>query len=471
MQTVLRNRDFRSLVLGRLVTNAGDSLYSVAAMWLVWELTRSPGTTAVAGFLTRLPSVLQLFAGPLVDRWSLRRVLVWTQLVQAVLVLTVPLAWYLDGLTVEVVLVVMPLLSLCNQLVYPAQAALVPRLVEKAELVSANSALALAYQSADLVFNAVAGALVAAVGAVALYLVDSVTFAVAALLFLSIRIPDDEQCRAGEATAHDPVAPVVADGGGSEGNESGTGEEADVDDGKEIDDGDGSTAGADDPFLRDYLDDLWEGVGYVRGTIVFPLLLGGVVANFALAATFPVLPAFSELVAGSGGGVGGDLVGDLPSATIYGALLGAFAAGSLLGSLLASGLSGQPYGRLAIVGFLTSGACWFGALLAPGVLATVALFGLAAVPIGVTNVVASAMIQSLVPESLLGRVSSVAMSLSVVLTPLGALAGGALAEAVSVEAALALGGAGLLFIAVYTVALPSLRRLPPVAEMETLALE
>jgi MFS family permease len=442
MQTVLRNRDFRSLVVGRLVTNAGDSLYSVAAMWLVWELTYSPGMTALAGFLTRLPSVLQMFAGPLVDRWSLRRVLVWTQLVQAVLVLAVPAAWYLDGLTVEVVLVVMPLLSLCNQLVYPAQAALVPRLVEKAELVSANSALALAYQSADLVFNALAGILVAAVGAVALYLVDSVTFVVAALLFLSIRIP-----AAGASPDAPESAPAVADGG----------EEVD---GESTDDADGP-----------YLADLREGVGYVRGTIVLPLLFGGVVANFALAATFPVLPAFSAAVTGSEMGFVTSLVGTLPSATIYGALLGAFAAGSLLGSLLASGLSGQPYGRLAIVGFLVSGVCWLGALAVPGVLATVLLFGLASVPIGATNVVAGAMIQSLVPETLLGRVSSVATSLTVALTPLGALVGGVVAETVSVEAAVVLGGAGLLFIAVYTFAMPSLRRLPPVGEMETLALE
>lgn len=462
MEVVLRNREFRSLVLGRLVTNAGDSLYAVAAMWLVWELTRSPGMTAVAGFLTRLPTVLQVFAGPLVDRWPLRRVLVGTQLLQAVLVLTVPAAWYVDRLTVEVVLVVIPLLALCNQLVYPAQSAAVPRLVEKQQLVSANSALATAYQGADLVFNALAGVLVAAVGAVTLYLVDSVTFLVAALLFLSVRIPSAERAEAGADVSNSTVeaASSAVDAPDSTVDAPAT---ATVADGGSPEPGGDPDRGGDGSFLGAYVADLYEGFGYVRGTIVLPLLAGGVVANFAIAATMPVLPAFSDALAETGGA--------LPGATVYGALMAAVAGGMLLGSALASTLSGQPYGRLAVVGFLASGVCWVGSVVVPGTLPTIALFGLAAVPVGVTNVVAGAMIQSLVPEALMGRVASVSMSFSVALTPLGALAGGAVAELVSVPAAVTLGGIGLLFVATYMFAVPSLRRLPPVGEMDTLAAE
>lgn len=426
MYSVLRNRSFRSLVAGRLVTNAGDSLYAVAAMWLVWELTRSPAMTGVAGFLTRVPSVLQLFAGPLVDRWPLQRVLVLTQLIQAVLVLTVPVAWYFDALTVGIVLTVLPLLSLCNQFVYPAQTALVPRLVEKSQLVQANSALALAYQGTDLVFNALAGVLVAGVGAVALYLVDAVTFLVAALLFLSVRVP---------AAAPEPES-------GSSGPENGP-----------------ALADGGQSFLDGYVTDLREGLGFVRGTLLFPLLLGGVVANFAIAATLPVLPAFGEALAGDG----------VSGATVYGALLAAVAGGSLVGSLLASTLRTQPYGRLAIVGFAFSAACWLGAVVAPTVAVSVVLFGLAAVPIGVTNVVAGALVQSLSPEALLGRVSSVATSLAVAMAPVGALVGGVVAETLGVPAAVAMGGAGLLFVAGYTLAHRDLRGLAPVDEVRTLA--
>jgi hypothetical protein len=49
MQTVLRNRNFARLFADRLVTNIGDSVYFVAAMWLVWEPTGNEFCTGLAG--------------------------------------------------------------------------------------------------------------------------------------------------------------------------------------------------------------------------------------------------------------------------------------------------------------------------------------------------------------------------------------------------------------------------------------
>lgn len=419
MRDSLRNADFRRLFLGRLVTNAGDSLYSVAAMWLVYDLSGSTAYTGLAGFLVFAPQVLQLFVGPLVDRWPLRRILVGTQLLQAVLVLVIPVAWWAGALSAELVLVVMPLLSLLNQFVYPAQAAALPRLVSKEQLVGANSALSLAYQGTDLAFNALSGVLVAAVGAVSLYLVDSVTFVVAAALFFGIRLPSAREESAAAAAAE---GPAVADGG-------------------------------DDPTDSGYLTDLREGVSFVRKTVLLQLLVPGIVANFAFGATLAVLPAFADALGGS---------------AVYGGLMAALAGGSLVGSVVASRLSGVAYGRLSITGFALGGAIWLAAVGVDWTPGTVALFALAFVPVGVTNVIASALIQSMVPDDLLGRVSAVSTSINVSMTPLGALLGGVAAESLGAATVVAGGGLGMLFIAAYALAVPALRRLPAVSEVETL---
>lgn len=193
MRTLFANREFRRLFLGRLVTNAGDSLYAVAAMWLVYSLSGSTLYTGIAGFLTFGMQALQVFVGPLVDRWSLRRTLVGTQAAQGVLVLAIPAAHYLGVLTVELVLVVMPLLALLNQFVYPSQSAALPRVVESEELADANAAFAFAYQGSEAAFNALGGLAVAALGAVSLYVVNSVTFAVALALFAGLRVPPAER--------------------------------------------------------------------------------------------------------------------------------------------------------------------------------------------------------------------------------------------------------------------------------------
>lgn len=92
---IFKNRNFTLLFIGRIMTNIGDSLYAVAAMWLVYSLGGSTLYTGIAGFLSILPRIIQLFSGH--DRPRAPAVLlVYSQLFQAVLLLVVPLAHYFD---------------------------------------------------------------------------------------------------------------------------------------------------------------------------------------------------------------------------------------------------------------------------------------------------------------------------------------------------------------------------------------
>ncbi|WP_227379751.1 hypothetical protein [Haladaptatus halobius] len=65
------NWDFLRLLFGRFVTNAGDSLYTIAGTWLIYDLTGSSFYTGLAGALLLLPPALQFMSGPLVDQWPL----------------------------------------------------------------------------------------------------------------------------------------------------------------------------------------------------------------------------------------------------------------------------------------------------------------------------------------------------------------------------------------------------------------
>lgn len=403
MRALLANREFRRLFLGRLVTNAGDSLYAVAAMWLVYSLSGSTLYTGLAGFLTFGMQALQVFVGPLVDRWSLRRTLVGTQAAQGVLVLAIPAAHLLGALTVELVLVVMPLLSLLNQFVYPAQSAALPRVVEDDELADANAAFALAYQGSEAAFNALGGLLVAAIGAVSLYVANSLTFAVAVALFAGLRVPPAER---------------PADAG------------------------------------EGYRAELADGVRFLRTSSLWWLFGASVVANAIFGGVFVVLPAFSA---------------DIGGADTYGILLAALAVGSVAGSLVASRFQHLPFGRLSAAGFTLSAVAWAGALLVPGVAVTVALFALTMVPVGATNVLASTLVQKLVPDGLLGRVSAVIGSAATAAMPVGALVGGALGEALGASAVLWAASGAFAWLVGYTLVVPAVRNLPAPASARQLA--
>lgn len=420
MGTLRSNTSFVRLFSGRVVTNAGDSLYAIAAMWLVFDLTGSPFYTGLASFLTFGPQALQFLAGPLVDRWSLRRVLVWTQAVQAIGVLAVPLAAATGHLSVWLVLAVMPVLSLVSQFDAPAMTATLPRIVEDEQLVQANSLFSAAGQGLNMVFNAASGALIAVVGAVAIYLVDAVTFVVALGLFLGLAIDSKEDASEEEAEGEQRA-------------------QADVEKAPEA-----------DP-VGDYLEQLREGFDYLRGSAIASIVVGAVVVNFTFGVTMAVLPAFAESLGGP---------------ETYGLVMAAVAGGNLVGSMASSLVEDLPFGRLAVGCFIVSATCLSAAVAVPGVSATVALFFAAFVPSGAFNVVFFAMLQSAVDDDMLARVTSVTSSGASAMLPVGSLVGGTAASAVGVTTALYGTGAAFGFIAVYFLARPRLRLLPPVAEAD-----
>ena len=178
-----------------------------------------------------MPNALRFLVGLLVDRWRLRRILLGTQLVNAVGVLLIPLAAAMGRLSVWLVLVVIPI----SNFVYPAQNAALPRLVGDDLLTRANSLFSTTTQTVDTVARGVAGALIAALGgAVALFAVDAVTFVVAALLFAGVTVPAtrDDASEDGEDTSDDPDDPDGSnDWGAGIGDGERTGDEATDDEG------------------------------------------------------------------------------------------------------------------------------------------------------------------------------------------------------------------------------------------------
>lgn len=459
------NGSFVRLFLGGLVTNAGDSVYFIAAMWLVHDLTGSTLFTGLAGFLVQGPSALGFLVGPLVDRWRLRRILVGTQFFQGVSVLLVPLAAFVDVLSVWFVLGLMPILAFVNQFVYASRSTVLPLIVSDDRLVRANSLMATAFQGLDMFFNGASGILVAAIGAVSLYLVDSVTFFVAAILFFGITI-------SGRTVGGEESIPSEASGTAPAGEEDDTGATdhdvmADGDPGPEEDgdyeaasetgsgaddDGSASDDAADD---EEYVDRLRGGIAYIRGSALVPMLLGLTVVNFVFGTGLAVFPAFA---ADRGG----------PEA--FGFFMAAFAAGNLVGALAANLVEDLPYGLLNAASKILAGVLLAGAVLVGSLVPTIGLLFAGFVFLGMGVVMSSSLRQSAVANDFLGRVSSVSQSISTAALPVGSLVGGVIAAVVGVDAILVAVAASISLYGVYFLVHPQLRTLPPVSEADEAAL-
>lgn len=420
---IFKNRNFTLLFVGRILTNIGDSLYAVAAMWLVYNLGGSTLYTGLAGFLSILPRVIQLFSGPIIDRVPLRGLLVYTQLCQALLLLIVPFAYYFDLLTVGLVLSITPILTTLNMWFYPAQLSALPKILDKKQLSQGNSLFSIAYQGIEVACNAVSGALIIVLGAVSLYLWNSLGFFIGALLFTQLRIRTSNT------------------------NSTNDGE-------KPADKNEGNHSVPARNHVKSYISDMKEGIRLIVATPLSRILFGVIVINAAGGATFTVIPAFANSLGG---------------ADIYGFLLMSQACGSLLGAILAPymKLERVRLGYLFATAFCLAGTVWFLSIFGHYIWLVVLVYGLVWFPGGVTNVIVNTVLQKGVPEKNLGTVFAAASAISGIVMPLGNLIGGSLGVIVASSTVIAGCGITVLIVGICWLLDPVTRRLPAVEQVDT----
>ncbi len=148
---LLLQRDFAALWWGQFISLWGDRLNFLALNGLVQQHTRDyhdPAQSSLMLSLQGTVSVLPVllfapFAGPWVDRWNLRRVLIASDLMRALLVLAIPPIYAATHHAAPVWILVF-LLFTCNVFFLPAKSAMTPELVPPAQLLTANTLLAMA---------------------------------------------------------------------------------------------------------------------------------------------------------------------------------------------------------------------------------------------------------------------------------------------------------------------------------------
>jgi MFS family permease len=390
-------QNFMLLLFGRLITNIGDSLYFIAAAWLVFDITGDPFFSGLASFLTLLPKNLQFLAGPFIDRWPPAKTMRITQLLQCILVVIIPVLDLFELLTAGAVLIIMPLLAMLDQIMYPAQEKALPLTVLPHQLVQGNSLFALAHQGTDILFTALSGILISIFGAVFLYWIDAFSFLIAFILFSSLQLP-------GKSAAQH--------------REPRTG----------------------------YASDLKQGFYIIFRSKFWIMLIGALTVNGTIGIMYAVLPAFADAFQGP---------------KFYGFLLTAVSAGVLVGALAAPLCARLPLGKIYACGFLLSSLCWLLAMQLPPV-AFAVLFGIAWLPVGLSNVLFASVIQSAVPNYILGRTRAAISSIVTLFMPAGALAGGILASWTSPYWILFSTGFGFFILGGFWLFHPFLYRLPPV---------
>ncbi len=191
-RSLWRHADFLKLWTGQTVSELG-SVVTRTAVPLVALLVLGAGPTemallVVAGSLAVL--LVGLFAGAWVDRLPRRPLLIASDALRAVLLLSIPVAYAAGALHMEQLYLVTFLEGCLGVLFSAAYPAYVPSLIGVDRVVEGNSKLATSSSLAEIGGPGLAGALVQFFSAPFAILVDAVSFAVSAISLILIRTPE-----------------------------------------------------------------------------------------------------------------------------------------------------------------------------------------------------------------------------------------------------------------------------------------
>ncbi len=345
---VLANGAFARLYFAGATSVGGFAIGQVALSWLVFSTTHSSIDIAFLGVASLVASVsLSLVGGTLVDRQDRRRLMVVADVARASSLAVLILVLLAFGFRFEVVLAVAFVLGAFSTIFQPAERALMPEIVGAGDLADANGLVGTSNSIVGFLGNAAGGVLVGALGIAAALGVNTATFALSAVLLLSIRV-------AGTSLA--------------------------------------ASAATRRQRSTTFLADTREGFRYIasqRGLLYLTLSAGG--ENFFFSMVIPFLVVYTTVVLHGG-------------PVLFGLLGALLALGWAPGSLLVGRLGAVRYAGLVwILCGLAEGALIFVYILVPVVPVVAVVFFAQGVLLGFSNTTWLTSVQLIVPTELQGR--------------------------------------------------------------------
>ncbi len=187
---VLRNRNFFLLWLGQIISQLGDRLGQMALIGFVYVRTQGGAGSAMGIAKILSFTIIPVFligpiAGVFVDRWDRRKTMFISDLVRSLLVLMIPLFLFYSKNIIPIYLIIFLVFSISRFFV-PAKLAIVPDLVEKKDLVMANSLINTTGMIASVLGFGISGIIVEWLGAKSGFYLDSLGYFISGVLIFCI---------------------------------------------------------------------------------------------------------------------------------------------------------------------------------------------------------------------------------------------------------------------------------------------
>lgn len=377
--SAFRHRNFRIFYTGYLVSLTGVWMQRVAQAWLVLDLTGSAFWVGFVEAMGTLPVLLfSLYAGAVADDVPKHRMVIVTQTAAMVVAFGFAAMVLVGAERLWLIVVLAALLGTAMAFDIPARQSFFVEIVGRDDLASAIALNSSAFNATRVVGPAIAGALIAAAGVAACFLLNGLSYVAVLAALFAMRL-----------------APVARR----------------------------------DARSRSAWSNILAGLRYVRAEARTRLL----VLNIAVLSIFglpalTLLPVLARLELGRG-------------AREYGWMMSAVGAGALIGALAVATFAPRvPKGRVVTWSSALFGLTVAALSLADSVALTLVILVVLGLALITTTALTNTLLQTIAPDELRGRVVSVYSFAFVGMAPIGAVLAGTAAELFGVSTMFAAGG-------------------------------
>lgn len=231
-----------NLLMGRLISTFGDSIYSVAILWYIFDVTKDAFITSITSAIIFTPGILSAFAGPIIDHFNRKKMMIIAQIMQFIIMIIIAVMFYLDLMPISWLLFSLFLLGLIEIIESNSESALSPLVMEESELIGYNSFVSTGSTIISVIAKLVTVWIVMKAGIESVYFLNAVTFFLAVLFFYKVKY-------------------------------------------QHVDNGEFNTAV--------YKESIFDGWKYFKGNKLFLFTLPAMIANFTGSMTNAILPAFT----------------------------------------------------------------------------------------------------------------------------------------------------------------------------------
>lgn len=174
------------------ISSFGSAVTAVAMPVLVIQLLgATPLEVGVVNAAQFVPyALLGLIVGVYTDRWRRKPILMWASIGRALSLGAIPILWLFGVLQIWILVIALLLFGAFSVFGFAATQSLLPRLVPRTSLVSANARLDQTDAAAQTLGPALGGGLVGLLGAPVAIVVDAISYLLDAALNASIRVDE-----------------------------------------------------------------------------------------------------------------------------------------------------------------------------------------------------------------------------------------------------------------------------------------